>query len=310
MTVRMANMSALRIGKLSFRNPVITASGTYGMGDEYTDFADYSRLGGITTKTVTPQPRKGNPPPRILETPCGLLNSIGLENEGFKKVLSDLKKNDVFSNRNTNVIFSVAGDEPGDFAVLAAAFAEIPGIDMIEINLSCPNVHSGACSTKVPKHPGRAAASAGSATFDSDKKTVKKIVSSVRKALKKPFTVKLSPAQDLSGNAVLAQDCGADAVTVSNTFVGTAIDLKTGKFIFKNRSAGFSGPAVKPMALWNVCRVAQAVKIPVIASGGIACADDAKEFLLAGAKFVSIGTMNFVDPGLAARVAGELRQPD
>ena len=284
-------MPELKIGRLKFRNPVITASGTFGMGDLYADFLDYSKIGGVTLKTVTKSPRKGNPPPRILETTGGLLNSIGLENEGFKKVLQDLKKNDTLKDLDTKVIFSLTGNEPADFAEMASALAEIVGIAMFELNLSCPNVHEGG------------------ATFDSDKKVVKKVVAGVSRALqssKKPFTVKFSPAQDFVANSVIAEEAGAHAVTISNTFVGMAIDLKNKTFFFKNKTAGYSGPAVKPIALNNVYRAAKSVKIPVIASGGISSVNDAREFLFAGAKFVSVGTMNFVEPGIAETIAAEL----
>lgn len=284
-------MTILKIGKLQFRNPVITASGTFGMGDLYRDFLDYSKIGGITLKTVTKTPRKGNPPPRILETTGGLLNSIGLENSGFKKTLYDLADNDTLKDLDTNVIFSLAGNEPADFAEMVKAFSLIKGIAMFELNLSCPNVHEGG------------------ATFDSDKTTVKKVIAGVSKALlksKKPFTVKLSPAQDFILNSKIAEEAGANAVTISNTFVGMAIDLKTKSFYFKNKTAGYSGPAVKPIALNNVYRAAKSVKIPVIASGGISSVNDAKEFLFAGAKFVSIGTMNFVEPGIAAEIASQI----
>ncbi len=286
-------MNKLMIGNLSFRNPVLTASGTFGMGDEFTDFLDCSKLGGITLKTVTRQPRKGNPPPRLYETPGGLLNSIGLENEGFEKVFNDLKKEDTLKGFKTNVIFSIAGEEEADFAVMAEAFSRIEGIAMFELNLSCPNVREGG------------------ATFDSNPKAVDRIVKGVSKSLAdshKPFSVKISPMQNIPANSKIAEDNGGHAVTVSNTYLGTAIDMKTGKFIFKNIVAGLSGPAVKPMALYNVYRAASAVKIPVIASGGICSTADAAEFMMAGAGFVSVGTMNFIEPGIAVQIAEELEK--
>lgn len=274
-----------RIGTLAFRNPVLTASGCFGMGGEFRELVDYSKIGGITLKTVTRAPRPGNLPPRALETPCGLLNSIGLENEGFEATLAALKERDAFAEYDTAVIFSLAGDTPRDFAEMARAFEPFEGIDMFELNLSCPNVHAG----------GR--------TFDCDAGNVTEIVSAVRSAIRKPFTTKLSPAQDLVGNALAAEKAGSPAVTVSNTFLGMAFDLKTGEPYFRNKVAGFSGPAVKPMALYNVWRVSQAVSVPVIASGGAACASDALEFLYAGAALVSVGTMNFVEPDAAATIA-------
>ncbi len=274
----------LNIGGVSFRNPVITASGTFGMGDLFEDFIDYSKLGGITLKTVTRSPRKGNPPPRILETPAGLLNSIGLENEGFEKIFTSLKKSDHLKKYDTRVIFSIAGDYPEDFTNMAEAFSEIEGISMFELNLSCPNIHE--CG----------------ATFDSNQDVISKVIKGVSRVSKKPFSVKLSPSQDITGNAKLAEDMGSHAVTISNTFIGMAINIKTGKFVFKNKTAGYSGPAVKPVALYNTYRISQAVKIPVIASGGISSAEDAIEFIIAGAKFVSIGTMNFVEPDITMEI--------
>ncbi len=283
-------MNDLMIGGLAFRNPVITASGTFGMGREFGDFMDYSLLGGITLKTVTRQPRRGNPPPRLYETPAGLLNSIGLENEGFDRVYRDLSAHDYLSEIPANVIFSLAGDSEDDFPEMAAALSEIKGIAMFELNLSCPNV----------KENGE--------TFDARPEAVERIVIKASAALaragaSKPFTVKISPNQNIRRNSKIAEDCGCNAVTVSNTYLGTAIDSNTGEFIFANKVAGFSGPAVKPMALYNVMCAAQTVKVPVIASGGICSVPDAIEFIIAGAKFVSVGTMNFIEPGIALDIA-------
>lgn len=281
-------MSKVTIGDLAFRNPVITASGTFGMGDIFTDFIDYSKIGGITLKTVTKQPRKGNPPPRILETPAGLLNSIGLENDGFRQVYQDLKKHDYLQQYPTHVIFSIAGDSIEDYIEMAEAFSEFGSIAMFELNLSCPNVHEGG------------------ATFDSNCQNVERIVREVVRRVRQPIAAKLSPAQDFINNAKVAEAAGAHAVTISNTFIGMAIDIKTRNFVFKNKTAGFSGPAVKPIALANVYRTAQAVKIPIIASGGVSSTQDAIEFILAGATCVSIGTMNFVEPDIAMTIADGL----
>jgi dihydroorotate dehydrogenase (NAD+) catalytic subunit len=278
-------MAQVTIGGLVFRNPVLTASGTFGMGDVFADFIDYSKLGGIILKTVTRKPRRGNPPPRILETPSGLLNSIGLENDGFDAVLAELKEHDRIAKYPTRVIFSIAGDTVGDYAEMCRAFDSISGIAAFELNLSCPNIHSGG------------------ATFDSDCKNVVSITGNVRKATKKPVFVKLSPANDLVGNARAAEGEGADAVTVSNTYLGMAIDLKRKDFVFKNKVAGFSGPAVKPISLYNVYRVCSAVKLPVIASGGISNLSDAKEFLFVGASMITVGTMNFVEPSISQEIA-------
>ncbi len=282
-------MKNFTIHTLGFRNPVLTASGTFGMGGEFDGLTDYSKLGGITLKTVTPRPRSGNQPPRILETPCGLLNSIGLENPGMDEVIRIIKSEHPFRAYDTNIVFSIAGETADDFTRMADAVIGAGDIDMLELNLSCPNIH------------------AGGATFDSDCANVRAIVSSVAR-LDFPFTVKLSPNQDILGNSIAAEDAGAHALTISNTFLGMAFDRKTGEPYFRNKVAGFSGPAVKPMALYNVYRVAQKVKIPIIASGGAASAGDAIEFLLAGASFISIGTMNFVEPDIAETVADGLAE--
>ncbi len=279
--------TTLKIANLSFRNPVLTASGTFGL-EEFEDFIDYSKIGGVTLKTITYSPREGNPPPRILEVTGGLLNSIGLQNEGFNKVYSSLKENDFLLKYSTNVIFSLAGDGEKDFKIMIEKFSEIEGISMFELNLSCPNVHE--CGK----------------TFDSDRKMVEKIVKMTSRISKKPFTVKLSPSNDFITNSQVAEDNGANAVTISNTFYGTKIDIKTKDFYFKNKVAGFSGPAIKPMALWNVYRVCEKVKIPVIASGGISSTEDAIEFMLAGASFVSVGTMNFIEPKISEKIAIEI----
>ena len=285
-------MKEFKIGSLKFRNPVITASGTFGMGDVFSDFIDYSKIGGITLKTVTRNPRKGNPPPRILETPSGLLNSIGLENEGFEKVYSGLNQDDYLKCCDTNIIFSIAGESKEDYIDMAEAFSQIKSIAMLELNLSCPNIH------------------AGGATFDSDPDVVIYIIKNLRKKITKPFAVKLSPANDLVKNSMIASDYGADAVTISNTFLGMAIDIQKKDFVFKNKVAGYSGPAVKPIALYNVFKAAQAVKIPMISSGGIASINDAREFLIAGAQFISIGTMNFLEPDISMKIAEDLENWD
>ena len=278
-------MKPIQIGALPFRNPTLTASGTFGMGDEMRDFLDYTKIGGITLKTVTRHPRKGNLPPRILELPCGLMNSIGLENDGFTKTMFDLKTDPSRFDYDTNVIFSFAGDTVEDYVSMAQELDEIDAVDMLELNLSCPNVHEGGI------------------TFDSNCRNVEAIVKGVAERTEKPFSVKLSPQSPFQENAGIAESWGASAVTISNTFRATAFDLKTRDFVFRNKAAGYSGPAVKPIALYNVYLIAQTVKIPVIASGGICSGEDAVEFLLAGATLVSVGTMNFVEPDIAEEIA-------
>ncbi len=277
------------IGRHKFRNPVITASGTYGMGFLFEGLLDESRIGGITLKTITHRPRKGNQPPRILETPCGLLNSIGLENAGYEAVLRELKEKDLYSAVPTSVILSIAGDTVEDYIEMVSGLNTIKGIDVLELNLSCPNVH------------------AGGATFDSDTEVVRSVVQECVKVSEKPITTKLSPnVPDIVANAVAAEDAGTDGLTLSNTYLGMAFNLRTGEPFFKNKVAGFSGPAVKPMALYQVYRVSQKTSVPIIASGGIASVKDAAEFIMAGASFISIGTMGFVEPNLAEEIARNL----
>ena len=283
-------MFETKIGSVVLKNPVLTASGTFGMGEPFEDFYDYGILGGVVLKTLTPKPRKGNPPPRLYETPSGLLNSIGLENEGFDAFAERIKKNNPFVSWKTRVVISLAGDEEGDFAQLAAKASQLPGIDLIELNLSCPNVH------------------AGGATFDAESEAVYRIVSLACEKSSLPCIVKLSPQHDIVANAYQAEKAGASAVTISNTFLGMAIDIHQKRFVFARKFAGLSGPAIKPLALANVYRVAQKVTISIIASGGIASGEDAVEFLLAGARLIEIGTMAFVKPRLAVEVVDTLER--
>jgi len=277
-------MFETRIGSLVFRSPVLTASGTFGMGEPFADFYDYRILGGVVLKTLTPSPRPGNPPPRLYETPAGLLNSIGLENEGFDEFARRVESTQPFRGWGTHVIVSVAGDEAGDFAVLAKGACRLPGVAAVEVNLSCPNVH------------------AGGKTFDACPKDVYRITSQVMERVSLPVFVKLSPQHDIVTNARQVEKAGASAVTLSNTFLGMAVDSRRQAFVFARRFAGFSGPAVKPLALANVYRVAQEVTIPIVASGGVASGEDALEFLLVGASLIEIGTMAFVEPGLPVQV--------
>lgn len=282
-----------KIGNCQFNNPILTASGTFGMGEPFADFVDYSVFGGIILKTVTPKMRKGNPPPRIYETPCGLLNSIGLENDGADTTYEKLKSSSFLDSLPTKVIFSVAGDEIKDYQNMVQQFQGLESIDLFEINLSCPNVH------------------AGGNTFCSNLNDIEKVVKSIKEISVKPIVIKLSPnSGDIAQKAKVSEDFGADAVTISNTFLGMAIDLKTRKPLFKNIVAGFSGPAVKPIALYQVYKTAQITKIPIIASGGIASGEDAQEFLLAGASFVTLGTFQFVEPKIVYQILDYLEKYD
>jgi dihydroorotate dehydrogenase (NAD+) catalytic subunit len=278
----------VRIGSLRLANPVMTASGTFGgSGQEFAPFFDLSVLGAIVGKTITPHPRKGNPPPRTHETAAGLLNSIGLMNPGFERwveeVLPDLRRS------GTKVVINIAGETEGQYYELAERLDGLEGVDGVEVNISCPNVEQGgACPAQDPEMTDR-------------------VLRGVLERTRLPVIAKLTPnVEDITVIAKAAEGAGAHAVSLVNTYLGTAVDWKRRRFVFRNRVAGLSGPAIRPMALWSVYRVAQAVSIPVIGIGGIATAEDAMEFLLVGATAIQVGTASFVTPSAAARVVERL----
>ncbi|MBR5481722.1 MAG: dihydroorotate dehydrogenase [Bacteroidaceae bacterium] len=272
------------IAGLQMQNPVMTASGTFGYGIEYADLVDIEKIGGIIVKGTTLQPRQGNAYPRMAETPHGMLNCVGLQNKGVdyfcKNIYPQIKDID------TNMIVNVSGNTPEDYAECAARVNELEKIPAIELNISCPNV----------KHGGMA--------FGTTCEGAASVVSAVRKVYDKTLIVKLSPnVTSVSDIALAVQDAGADAVSLINTLMGMAIDAERRKRVLSIGTGGMSGPAVKPVALRMVYEVAHAVKVPVIGLGGISCATDAIEFLLAGASAVQIGTHNFVDPAITVKVA-------
>ena len=266
------------------QNPVMTASGTFGYGIEYADLVDIEKIGGIIVKGTTLNPRQGNAYPRMAETPHGMLNCVGLQNKGVdyfcKNIYPQIKDID------TNMIVNVSGNTPEDYAECAARVNALEKIPAIELNISCPNV----------KHGGMA--------FGTTCEGAASVVSAVRKVYDKTLIVKLSPnVTSVSDIALAVQDAGADAVSLINTLMGMAIDAERRKRVLSIGTGGMSGPAVKPVALRMVYEVAHAVKVPVIGLGGISCATDAIEFLLAGASAVQIGTHNFVDPAITVKVA-------
>lgn len=274
------------VAGVAFKNPIITASGTFGFGKEYAEFYDLSLLGGICTKGLTLRERAGNHPSRIAETPSGILNSVGLQNPGVDVFLEEylpfLKK------QNTVVIANVAGSILSDYEEIARKVT-VDGVDMIELNISCPNVKEG----------GQA--------FGVRPSSVEEVTAAVRKNTDKPLIVKLTPnVADISDNARAAEAGGADAVSLINTVGGMAIDAVKRKPILANVCGGLSGPAVKPIALKMVYQTYKAVKIPIIGMGGITSGRDAAEFLLAGASAVQIGTANLSDPLAAKRIITEL----
>lgn len=269
---------SVNIGGIKLKNPVIAASGTFGFGREYAGYFDLNRLGGISVKGLTLEPRKGNPPPRIAETPGGILNSVGLQNPGVHAFIRD--EIPFLRGYNLAVIANVAGNSVEDYCEMAEILSDAD-IDAIELNVSCPNVKEGCL------------------LFGSTADGVSEVVSNVRKLCRKPLIVKLSPnVTDITEIAKAAEASGADCVSLINTILGMAIDIETKKPVLANIMGGLSGPAVKPVAVRMVYQAANAVKIPVIGMGGISGASDAIEFLLAGASAVMIGTAGFVNPGV------------
>ena len=268
---------------LKLKNPVMTASGTFGFGLEYADFVDLERLGGFVVKGTTLHHREGNPYPRMAETASGMLNAVGLQNKGVdyfcKETYPQLK------DLKTNVIVNVSGSCVEDYVETARRVGELPNIPAIELNISCPNVKEGGMA------------------FGTDPKSAGEVVSAVRKAYGKHLMVKLSPnVTNIVSIAKAVEDTGADSVSLVNTFLGMAIDVMTRRPKLSTITGGMSGPAIKPIAVRMVWQVAQNVKIPVCGLGGIVTADDAIEFLLAGASCIQVGTANFLYPDATMRV--------
>jgi dihydroorotate dehydrogenase (NAD+) catalytic subunit len=267
----------ITIGKLKLKNPVMTASGTFGYGEEYAEFVDLNRLGAVVVKGLSLKPKEGNPPPRVVETAAGMLNAIGLQNIGIERFISD--KLPFLRQFDTPVIVNFFGDSLDEYAEAAARLTGVDGIHGLEMNISCPNKQAGWC------------------VFGTDPKVTAEVVGAVRKRTSLPLIVKLSPnVTDISLMARVAEDAGADAISLINTITGMAIDIKTRKPKLANLTGGLSGPAVKPVAIRMVYEVFRTVKVPVIGMGGIISADDAIEFILAGASGVAVGTANFIDP--------------
>ena len=273
----------VNIGSLQLKNPVMTASGTFGYGTEYSDFIDISRIGGIIVKGTTIRDRQGNPYPRLAETPSGMLNAVGLQNKGVDYFVNNIYP--TIKDIDTNIIVNVSGSEVADYVATAEKLNELERIPAIELNISCPNVKEGGMA------------------FGTSCVSAAKVVSEVRKAYKKTLIVKLSPnVTNISEIALAVEAAGADSVSLINTLLGMAINAKTRRPVLSTVTGGLSGPAVKPVALRMVWQVAKAVKIPVIGLGGIMTATDAIEFLLAGATAIQIGTANFIDPTVSIKV--------
>ena len=278
---------SVSLGPLRLKNPVMTAAGTFGYGDEVEGLLDIQRLGAIVTKGITLQPRPGNPQPRLAETPCGLLNSIGLENIGLERLIGE--KAPLWSRWQTPVIVNIAGERVAEYAELARGLEGVEGVAGLEVNISCPNLERG--GVEFGTHPELAA----------------EVTRAVRKNTRLPLLVKLSPeARDIVAVARAVVEAGADALTVANTIRGMVIDVKKRRPGLGAVSGGLSGPAIRPIALYLVYQVAGAVEVPVIACGGIMSAQDALEFLMAGARAVQVGTATFLNPGAALEVVEEI----
>ena len=273
---------SLKIGRLTLKNPVGTASGTYGKGIEFLPFYDTSRLGCVVVKTITMLPRPGNPPPRLVETAGGMLNSIGLPNPGVEAYIEhELPK---LRTLGAPLVINIAGHDAAEFATLAARLERESGIDALELNMSCPNVSGGL-------------------DFSASPEAARDVLKRVRDVTARPLIAKLSPnVTDIRPIAVAVQEAGADAVSAINTFVGMAIDWRARAPVLGRGVGGLSGPAIKPLALRIVWQLSRVLTIPIVGIGGVATADDAMEFLVAGASAVQVGTANYINPRAAIDV--------
>ena len=281
---------SVRIGKIKLQNPVMVASGTFGYAEEFKDIVNLKDIGAIITKSITLKPKQGNAPPRLWETTAGLLNSIGLQNEGVEDFIRN--KLPFLKNVGAPVIVSIAGNTVSEYGQLAKRL-NVPGISGIEINISCPNVKLRTTNYELRTK-----------LFSQDAKTAASVVRAVKKNTKKTIITKLSPeVTDICEIARSVEKAGSDAISVINTIKGMAVDIEIQKPRLGDITGGLSGPAIKPIALRIVWETARAVKIPVIGVGGIMTADDAIEFLLCGANAVQIGTANFLNPQAAIAVA-------
>lgn len=268
---------SVSIGKIKLKNPVMTASGTFGYGEEYSEFIDLNRLGAIVVKGLSLAPKEGNPPPRIVETPAGMLNAIGLQNIGIERFIKE--KIPFLRQFDTPVIVNFFGDTIREYAEAAERLSSAEGIHGLEMNISCPNKEAGWC------------------IFGTDPKVTFEVVSAVRKSTDTTLIVKLSPnVTDIGLMARAAEDAGANAVSLINTVAGMAVDIKSRRPKLANITGGLSGPAIKPIALRMVWEVYKSVRLPIIGMGGIMNYGDAIEFMLAGATAVAAGTANFIKP--------------
>lgn len=276
---------SVEIGKLKLKNPIMTASGTFGYGEEFADFIDLNRLGGIIVKGTTLHHREGNPYPRMAETPSGMLNAVGLQNKGVDYFIEHIYPR--IKDLDTRVIVNVSGSCIDDYVAVCEKFSPLDKVAAVEINISCPNVKQGGMG------------------FGTTCSGAESVTSAVRKAYDGTMIVKLTPnVTDITEIARAVEAAGADAVSLTNTFLGMAIDVEKRKPMLSTITGGLSGPCIRPIAVRMVWQVANAVKVPVVGLGGIASGRDAIEFLLAGATAVQIGTANFVDPQVTVKAIG------
>ncbi|MSS72365.1 MAG: dihydroorotate dehydrogenase [Candidatus Latescibacteria bacterium] len=279
----MVDMS-VDIAGLCLRNPVMLASGTFGHGAEYAGWLDFTRIGGVVTKTITMSPRAGNRPPRTVETPAGMLNSIGLQNPGLEGFIAE--KLPALKDLPTAVVVSIAGTSVEEFAEMARRLDGLPGVHALELNISSPNMKDGGM------------------LFGCSPRAAHDVTAAVKRAVRTPLIVKLTPnVTDIAEIAAAVEEGGADAVALINTLLGMAVDARTRRPILGNVTGGLSGPAIKPVALAMTWRVARRVRIPVVGMGGISTARDAVEFLIVGASAVQVGTATFIHPTCALEVA-------
>ncbi|MFH0734412.1 MAG: dihydroorotate dehydrogenase [bacterium] len=278
----------IKIGDLELRNPILLASGTVGYGYEISKFVDFSKIGGIVTKSLSLKPKKGNLPQRILETSAGMLNAIGLANVGVEEFINE--KIPFLKTLDTKIICNIAAGSIDEYVECVNILNNQEVISAFEINISCPNVKEGGL------------------IFGNDLNSVAKITDCVKNVSKKPIIIKLSPnVSNIWEFAKTAKENGADAVSAINTLVGAAFDIKTKKPKLKNITGGLSGPAIKPIAIAKVFEISRKVNIPIIGIGGISCLDDVIEFMIAGASAVQLGTINFVNPFASNEIADELK---
>jgi dihydroorotate dehydrogenase (NAD+) catalytic subunit len=285
MEVKQEDMVSLNIdlAGIEMKNPVMVASGTFGYGEEYSQFLDLRELGAIVVKSISLLPRAGNQPPRIAETPAGMLNAIGLQNVGLERFTAD--KMPFLRDLGIPIIVSIAGEDLSEYVKLAENLSDVEGVAGLEVNISCPNVSKGGMS------------------FGADPSVTSGLVQAIRAATELPLIVKLTPnVTDIAEIATAAAESGADALSLINTLLGMAIDIHTRQPKLANITGGLSGPAIRPVAVRMVWQAARVVDLPIIGMGGIMTAEDALEFLIAGARAVSVGTANFVNPLAALEI--------